>query len=60
MVSNVELAMDSAGNIKIEKGKSEIKVDGIVALAMALGGNMASEPERSSIYKDSTHEIPIF
>ena len=36
MCSNVEINKDPAGNIKIDKGKSSDKVDGMVALVMAL------------------------
>lgn len=37
MCSNIELKKDPAGNIKIDKEKSMDKVDGMVALVMALG-----------------------
>lgn len=37
MLSNVALKMDAAGNIKIDKAKSSEKVDGIVALVIAIG-----------------------
>jgi phage terminase large subunit-like protein len=40
MISNVELKIDPAGNIKIDKSKCSEKVDGIVAAVMALGGYM--------------------
>jgi phage terminase large subunit-like protein len=43
--SNVALATDPAGNIKINKAKSSEKVDGMVALVMALGNYMTSEKE---------------
>lgn len=36
MVSNVMIKLDPAGNVKIDKSKSTDKVDGVVALAMAL------------------------
>jgi phage terminase large subunit-like protein len=42
MASNVSVRTDPAGNIKIDKQKSTEKVDGIVALAMALGRAGAS------------------
>lgn len=51
MMSNVELRTDPAGNIKIDKGRAENKVDGIVALVMAIGANMAQEPEKVSVYE---------
>lgn len=37
MADNVVIYMDAAGNIKPDKGKSREKIDGIVALVMALG-----------------------
>ena len=37
MVSNVQLLLDSNGNQKADKGKSKNKIDGVVALHMALG-----------------------
>jgi phage terminase large subunit-like protein len=40
MASNVAVAQDAAGNLKIDKAKSTEKVDGMVALAMALGRAM--------------------
>ena len=37
MCGNVTIKMDPAGNIKMDKGKSQEKIDGMVALAMAVG-----------------------
>jgi phage terminase large subunit-like protein len=37
MASNVTVEMDAAGNLKPSKSKSEEKIDGIVALIMAIG-----------------------
>jgi phage terminase large subunit-like protein len=37
MASNAAKSQDPAGNIKPDKGASSEKIDGIVALAMALG-----------------------
>lgn len=37
MVSNVQLKLDGNGNQKADKGKSRYKIDGVVALHMALG-----------------------
>lgn len=45
MMSNVTLKRDPADNIKIDKSKSSEKVDGMVALAMALGIKMISKPQ---------------
>ena len=52
MCGNVELKRDPAGNIKIDKGKSKEKVDGMVALAEALGGYMSGPAESGYIYED--------
>lgn len=41
MASNVMLKEDPAGNIKVDKSKSKEKVDGIVALIIALGEMMS-------------------
>jgi len=41
MASNVIVQMDPAGNVKPDKGKSREKIDGIVALIIALSGMMA-------------------
>jgi phage terminase large subunit-like protein len=49
MNGNVEIRTDPAGNVKIDKSKSIEKVDGMVALAMALGGYM-TEANKGSVY----------
>jgi phage terminase large subunit-like protein len=56
MLSNVEIKRDPAGNIKVDKGKSKEKVDGIVAAIMALGEQMSNPDPGSSIYE----QIDIF
>ena len=40
MCSNLQMKFDPAGNIKMDKGKSKEKIDGMVALTMALGRYM--------------------
>ena len=51
MLSNVEIQTDAAGNIKVDKGKSTDKVDGIVATVMALAGKIGDgELEEEFIY----------
>ncbi len=40
-----------AGNIKIDKAKSSEKVDGMVALAMAIGRAMVGPQKFTSIYE---------
>jgi len=51
MLSNIVLQEDPAGNIKPNKAKSTEKIDGIVALIMALGEYMTGE-DISSVYND--------
>lgn len=46
MASNVTVRMDPAGNVKPDKSKSTEKIDGIVALIMALGRAMLAPPPR--------------
>ena len=48
MASNVAVAQDAAGNLKIDKAKSTEKVDGMVALAMAIGRAMVHGVEEES------------
>jgi phage terminase large subunit-like protein len=51
MASNVAVRQDPAGNIKIDKAKSTERVDGMVALAMAVGRAMVAEDtEGSSVF----------
>jgi phage terminase large subunit-like protein len=49
---NVLLQTDPAGNIKINKQKSSEKVDGMVALVMAIGEMMTDETPGDSIYNE--------
>ena len=52
-ISNVEITMDSGGNIKADKRKSEEKIDGVVALAMGIGQMLTERmgDEGDSIYE---------
>ena len=52
MCSNVMIKEDPAGNIKIDKGKSTEKVDGMVALVMALGEAMTDDRPIGSVYDE--------
>jgi len=49
-VSNVAVKADAAGNIKMDKQRSAEKIDGAVALAMAVGASMAGG-DHDSIYE---------
>ena len=52
MASNVAVAQDPAGNLKPAKDKSTERIDGIVALIMAIGRAMLPpEPQLTSIYE---------
>ena len=52
MCSNVQIESDAAGNIKMSKKKSREKIDGMVALAMAIHTWGGQEPEFRSRYED--------
>jgi phage terminase large subunit-like protein len=43
MCSNISISMDAAGNVKFDKSKSTDKIDGMVALAMAVAMEMNEE-----------------
>tara|TARA_R100001594_G_scaffold25922_5_gene50588 strand:- start:1396 stop:2934 length:1539 start_codon:yes stop_codon:yes gene_type:complete len=49
MLSNVAIQEDAAGNIKCSKSKSKEKIDGIIAMIMALGEIMTQE-NTDSVY----------
>jgi phage terminase large subunit-like protein len=51
MASNTMVRTDPAGNIKPDKGKSTEKIDGIVALLMALGVSDKTPLEEPPIYE---------
>ncbi len=51
MADNVVVSMDPAGNIKPDKKKSTEKIDGIVALIMALDRALRQEGEEISAYE---------
>jgi len=47
MFNNISMRTDPAGNIKIDKGKSSEKVDGLVAMVMALDRAIRNESGKS-------------
>ena len=54
MCSNLQMRLDPAGNIKMDKGKSKEKIDGMVSLAMALGRMMNPDDKSGpSVYEES-------
>ena len=53
MAANVAVAQDPAGNLRPAKDKSTERIDGIVALIMAIGRAMLpTEQPRRSVYED--------
>lgn len=50
MMDNISIRTDPAGNIKMDKSKSIEKIDGAVALVMALDRALRNEGEGSSVY----------
>jgi phage terminase large subunit-like protein len=52
MAGNVQMRQDPAGNLKPDKATSQGRIDGIVALIMALDRAMRREPPKRSIYED--------
>lgn len=53
MCSNIAITRDAADNIKIDKAKSTEKVDGMVALAMALGVYLTDGKKDNEYYEVS-------
>lgn len=52
MADNIVVRTDPAGNIKVDKAKSSEKIDGIVALIMALSRAENSENYSGSVYDE--------
>jgi phage terminase large subunit-like protein len=50
MISNVAVEMNPAGDLKPTKAKSGDKIDGVVALIMALGRKIVQDEPRDSVY----------
>lgn len=57
MAGNVQMRQDPAGNLKPDKAASQGKIDGIVALIMALDRAMRREPPKRSVYEDRGLEV---
>jgi len=49
--SNVRVQSDPAGNRKPDKIRSTGRIDGVVALMMALNGATTQEAEKESVYE---------
>lgn len=52
MAGNVAVTQDAAGNMKPDKAKSTERIDGIVALIMALGRALVHGGEGGSVYEE--------
>ena len=50
--SNVRVQQDPSGNRKFDKIKSTGRIDGIVALAMAINGAVGGEPEKAEFFSE--------
>lgn len=59
MVDNLAVAMDPAGNVKPDRKTSADKIDGVVALVMALGRAMAAGEELRSAYDDDNGLVVV-
>jgi phage terminase large subunit-like protein len=59
MAGNVSLKTDEAGNFKIDKKQSKEKVDGMVALAMAIGQMMTCEKPDGDFYDEHAGLVVI-
>lgn len=57
MADNLVSRRDPAGNIKPDREKSTEKIDGMVALIMALDRAVRHEPPRRSVYEDRGLEV---
>ena len=49
-MDNVCVRVDPAGNIKMDKGKSIEKIDGSIALVMALDRAIRNQGTQTSVY----------
>ena len=57
MASNLVTRMDPAGNIKPDKEKSIEKIDGMVAMIMALDRGLRHEAPKKSVYEERGLEV---
>lgn len=60
MAGNVVADIDAAENIKPSKKRSTEKIDGIVALIMALDRAIRHDEEEGSVYDDPEHDLWVF
>lgn len=57
MVQNVEIVRDSTGNIKVSKKDPDRKVDGVVAMVMALGQYMEEQRMTGGLYSEGVRTM---
>jgi phage terminase large subunit-like protein len=57
MADNLVVRTDPAGNIKPDREKSTEKIDGMVAMVMALDRALRHEPAKRSVYEDRGLEV---
>jgi phage terminase large subunit-like protein len=57
MAGNAVASKDAADNIKLDKAKSTEKIDGMIALVMALDRATRGEPDDSSVYDESDIKV---
>jgi phage terminase large subunit-like protein len=60
MADAVAVREDPAGNLKTDKAASQGKIDGIVAIIMALDRAMRHEKPKKSIYEDPNRKVFAF
>ena len=51
MAANVAVAQDPAGNLKPAKDKSTERIDGIVAIIMAIGRALVAQEQPQPLYQ---------
>jgi len=57
MAANMAVKQDPAGNLKPDKAESQGKIDGIVALVMALDRAMRHGDSNDSVYEERGLEV---
>lgn len=58
-MDNVFVKTDPAGNIKMDKQKSTEKIDGAIAMVMALDRAMKQQGGGGSVYDDDDHDLIV-
>ncbi len=58
-ISNVVVQLDAAENVKPDKSKSRERIDGLVAMVMAVGRAIVHAPPRRSRYEEEGAEVLV-